>query len=115
MAQESEQLPGDFLPVSGCIPSWMDIAEICKDVKRFVGLYEIANFDVVAINNGQAVYTTADRDGEFRRNLQRVTPAAGGTGLRSEQKADTVVYDCEARREWLAPRESAVRFLYGQF
>ena len=38
------------------VPEWIDISAICKDAKRFVGLYAVANFDVVAINNGFTVY-----------------------------------------------------------
>ena len=31
------------------------------------------------------------------------------------ENAPTIVYDCQDRRQWLAPRPSAVRFLYSQF
>lgn len=114
MEQKSERVPGDFLPVSGCIPEWIDISVVCKDAKRFVGLYAVGNFDMVAINSGQSVYTTADRNGEFRRNLQRVSRQLGTVDASHEQKAPTVIHDCVDRREWLAPRDSAVRFLYQQ-
>jgi|SRR6185312_17182158 len=113
----SKNLPTDFTPITGCVPEWIDIGEICKEAKRFVGLYAMENFDVVAINSGKCVYTTADRNGEFRRNLERYslllrppTPAP-----LTDPCDPTVVYDCEDRLEWLAPRESAVRFLYSQF
>lgn len=106
-------MPGDFLPASGCIPDWIDISVVCKDAKRFVGLYAVGNFDMVAINSGQSVYTTADRNGEFRRNLQRVLRQIGAAA-QAQEKAPTVIHDCVARREWIAPRDSAVRFLYQQ-
>src|SRR5437868_15247851 len=120
MVAENPKVPGDFTPVSGCVPAWIDINEICKEAKRYVGMYVVANFDVVAINNGRAVYTTTDRDGEFRRNFRRVADAiaqdkAQGKSNGAADQNPTLVYDCEQRQEWLAPRESAVRFLYGQF
>jgi hypothetical protein len=115
MSNRSQDVPSDFVPITGCIPQWIDIGEVCKEAKRFVGLYAVANFDVVAINSGKAVYTTADRNGEFRRNLGRAVPAIAKAELQTDLKPDTLVYDCESRLEWLAPRSSAVRFLYGQF
>lgn len=116
MVTIGQELPGDFMPVNGVIPQWIDVGAICRDAKRYVGLYAVANFDVVAINSGQCVYTTSDRNGEFRRTLRKVieqylptvSPAAA-------DKAPTLIYDCEGRREWIAPRESAVKFLYAQF
>jgi hypothetical protein len=115
MDNSGTTVPGDFLPISGCVPQWIDIAEMCKDAKRYVGLYAVASFGIVAINSGMAIYTTADVNGEFRRTLDRVVPGVGGAVMKTETKPDTVVYDCEAHHQWLAPRESAVRFLYQQF
>ena len=112
---ENSKLPGDFMPVSGCVPQWIDIGEVCKEAKRFVGLYAVDNFDIVAINSGKAIYTTADLNGEFRRTLNRVIPGPGGSILTARNKPDTLIYDCEAHQQWLAPRDSAVRFLYQQF
>ena len=121
MVAENPKVPGDFTPISGCVPNWIDINEVCKEAKRYVGMYAVANFEVVAINNGRAVYTTTDRNGEFRRNFLRVVDSIfaqqksrGKPGDASPQNP-TLVYDCEQRQEWLAPRESAVRFLYDQF
>jgi hypothetical protein len=103
-------MPADFRPVDGCVPDWINIREICTDVSRYVGLYALSNVEAVAINNGRAIYTTADRDGEFRANFQRIVgqnaPGLDGTA--------TLVYDCEEHRQWLAPRPSAVKFLYSQ-
>ena len=112
---ESSNVPVDFLPVSGCVPAWIDIGEVCKEAKRFVGLYAVDNFDIVAINSGKAIYTTADVNGEFRRTLHRVIPGTGGSILTASNKPDTLIYDCEGHHQWLAPRDSAVRFLYQQF
>ena len=106
-------LPGDFKPVSGCVPDWIDIKALCKDAKRFVGLYAIGNMDVVAINNGRTIITAADRNGEFRRNFRQVVSRVYNGEAASAEP--TLVYDCEAQRQWLAPRSSAVRFLYEQF
>jgi hypothetical protein len=115
MDGSSVELPDDFRPVNGCVPDWIDIKEICSDVQRFVGLYALTNVDAVAINNGKAIYTTSDRRGEFRENFKRiivqtyrdVAPALDGTA--------TLVYDCQDQRQWVAPRPSAVKFLYSQF
>jgi hypothetical protein len=116
MTSQGNGLPGDFTPVSGMVPEWIDIGAICKDAKRFVGLYAVANFDVVAINNGRAVYTTSDRNGEFRRNLRRIFGTIKTIPVPTEpEHVATVVYDCEEHHQWLAPRESAVKFLYEQF
>ena len=115
MVAEGSQLPGDFTPVSGCLPAWIDIAAVCKESARYVGLYAVSNFDVVAINNGRAVYTTADRNGEFRRNFRRVVSTAYPAPQSNDVQNPTLIYDCEKRSEWLAPRESAVKFLYDQF
>ena len=107
-------LPEDFRPVDGCVPEWIDITEICSDASRFVGIYALSNVEALAINNGRAIYTTSDRNGEFRERFNRVV----GQTYRDAAVVDnspTLVYDCEQRRQWLAPRPSAVRFLYSQF
>ena len=115
MGSNGSDIPVDFKPVTGCVPEWIDIGAICKEAKRYVGLYAVANFDVVAINSGQCVYTTSDRNGEFRRNLMRIVPTLQLPRGDAEPHTPTVVYDCEDRIEWIAPRDSAVRFLYQQF
>ena len=115
MDTNGHELPGDFTPVTGAIPEWVDISAICHDAKRYVGLYAVANFDVVAINSGQCVYTTSDRNGEFRRTLRKVIEQYLPTSPEAGDNPPTLVYDCEDRREWIAPRQSAVKFLYGQF
>jgi hypothetical protein len=107
-------LPHDFRPVDGCVPEWIDIKEICADAQRFVGIYALTNVAAVAINNGRAIFTTSDRNGEFRQTFQRVVDQT----YRDDGALDhspTLVYDCEQRRQWLAPRPSAVKFLYSQF
>ena len=114
MTGNDMNLPGDFRPVDGCVPDWIDIQEICSDASRFVGLYALTNVEAVAINNGKAIFTTADRNGEFRAIFNDVV----GQIYREvgvEENAPTIVYDCQDRRQWLAPRPSAVRFLYSQF
>ncbi len=106
-------LPDDFRPVSGCVPEWIDIKAICADASRFVGLYALSNVEAVAINNGRAIFTTSDRNGEFRANFKRIA----GQAYRDAAAQDpslTLVYDCELQRQWLAPRPSAVKFLYSQ-
>lgn len=115
MSSIGQELPGDFTPVSGVIPQWIDIGAICRDAKRYVGLYAVSNFDVVAINSGQCVYTTSDRNGEFRRTLRKVIEQYLPTASHAPDKAPTLVYDCAHHREWIAPRESAVKFLFAQF
>ncbi len=110
-----QDLPGDFKPVSGCVPDWIDIKSLCKEAKRFVGLYAIGNMDVVAINNGRTIFTTSDRNGEFRDTFNRVVSQTYYSGGISPDGSPTLVYDCEERRQWLAPRPSAVKFLYSQF
>src|SRR6185312_5334065 len=65
-------LPNDFRAVDSCVPEWIDIKEICHDAKRYVGLYALSNVDAVAINNGRAIYTTSDRNGEFRAMFNRI-------------------------------------------
>lgn len=116
MGTEDPNLPGDFRPVDGCVPDWIDINDICGESKRYVGLYAVGGFDVVAINNGRVIYTTTDRDGEFRRRFQGVARNVGFDQPPPVQPAEAVlVLDCEQRRQWIAPRHSAVRFLYGQF
>jgi hypothetical protein len=113
MNGENLGLPEDFRPVSGCVPDWIDIKSICADASRFVGIYALSNVDAVAINNGRAIFTTSDRNGEFRANFKRVV----GQAYRDTVNVDgslTLVYDCEEQRQWLAPRPSAVKFLYSQ-
>ena len=106
-------LPDDFLPVSGCVPDWIDIREICADASRYVGIYALSNVDAVAINNGRAIYTTSDRNGEFKTNFNKIVGQTyGGSGVLDG--SPTLVYDCEQQRQWLAPRPSAVKFLYSQ-
>jgi hypothetical protein len=113
MGENGTELPGDFTPVDGCVPEWIDIKSVCSEAKRFVGLYLVDGFNVVAINNGRTIYTTADRDGEFRRRFDGM--AAQKATIAPPNDRDTVlVYDCEHRKEWLAPRTSAVQFLYQQ-
>jgi hypothetical protein len=114
MADQDLPLPSDFRPVDGCVPEWIDVKEICSDVSRFVGLYSLSNIDAVAINNGKAVFTTADRNGEFRRIFTQVVDQAARE-LGTVNGPATLVYDCEARRQWVAPLPSAVKFLYSQF
>src|SRR5262245_42000900 len=106
-------LPADFMPVDGCVPEWIDIKEICSDAKRFVGLYLVDGFNVVAINNGRSIYTTADRDGECRR-LFGGAVAKKAQLFTGGERDEVLVLDCDERREWLAPRTSAVQFLYQQ-
>jgi predicted RNA-binding Zn ribbon-like protein len=105
--QNAVTIPGDFTPVAGSLPEWIDIKTVCKEAKRFVALHALSNFNVVAINDGQRVFTTNDKGGEFRRTFGRLVndvPSA-------DREAATLVYDCQSRRQWLAPRASAIRFL----
>jgi hypothetical protein len=113
MGENGLDLPGDFMPVDGCVPEWIDVKEVCSEAKRFVGLYLVNGFDVVAINNGRSVYTTADRDGEFRRRFAE-TAARKARLFSGPERDEVLVYDCEHRKEWIAPRTSAVQFLYQQ-
>ena len=113
MGEKGSELPGDFTPVDGCVPDWIDIKEVCTEAKRFVGLYMVDGFNVVAINNGRSIYTTADRDGEFRKRFDGAA-AHKARVLASTDSDAVIVYDCEHRKEWLAPRTSAVQFLYRQ-
>ena len=120
MNGQNSGVPEDFRPVDGCVPEWIDIREICTDAQRYVGIYALTNVDAVAINNGRAIFTTSDRNGEFREIFNRVVNQAfhngsGGGGPVGPDGAPTLVYDCEERRQWLAPRPSAVKFLYSQF
>jgi hypothetical protein len=108
-------VPHDFRPVDGCVPDWIDVKEICRDAKRYVGIYALSNVEAVAINNGRAIYTTSDRDGEFRALFNRIVASSGAEVAAVLDHSPTLVYDCEARRQWLAPRPSAVKFLYSQF
>jgi hypothetical protein len=108
-------LPDDFRPVSGCVPDWIDFEEICEtDAPRFVGIYTLSNVDAVAINNGRAIFTTSDRNGEFRANFNRVVDQVYDHGGVNLDGSATLVYDCHERRQWVAPRPSAVKFLYSQ-
>ena len=108
------ELPEDFRPVSGCVPEWIDIKSICEDESRFVGIYALTNVDAVAINNGRAIFTTSDRNGEFRELFKRAVGQAYSDPASLDGSA-TIVYDCHERKQWVAPRPSAVRFLYSQF
>src|SRR5205823_4885889 len=96
-------------------PAWIDVKEICHDAKRYVGLYALSNVEAVAINNGQAIYTTSDRNGEFRALFNRILGELPGEVAAVVNGSPTLIYDCEERRQWLAPRPSAVKFLYSQF
>jgi hypothetical protein len=111
-------LPDDFHPVNGCVPEWINVKEICTDASRYVGIYALSNVDAVAINNGRAIYTTSDRNGEFRANFDKIVTQTFTTDPSAAAAIDgspTLIYDCEQQRQWLAPRPSAVRFLYSQF
>ena|SRR5687768_8398544 len=111
-------LPDDFRPVSGCVPEWIDVKEICTDASRYVGIYALSNVEAVAINNGRAIYTTSDRNGEFREKFKKVVSQTFNADPVAAAEMDgtaTLIYDCEQQRQWLAPRPSAVKFLYGQF
>jgi hypothetical protein len=111
MNGQQDSMPADFRPVNGCVPEWINIKEICSDASRYVGLYVLSNVEAVAINNGRAIYTTSDRNGEFRSSFKQVVDESG-TNL---DGTATLVYDCQEHRQWLAPRPSAVKFLYSQF
>ena len=102
-------IPNDFQPVSARLPAWIDIKQICEDAKRFVAMHVLSNFNSVAINTGKRVFTTEDRSGEFRRHLTSVCPDP------SDSADATLVYDCESKRQWVAPRPSAIQFLNAQF
>jgi hypothetical protein len=118
MNESQADLPHDFVPISGCMPDWFDIREICSDESRYVGIYALTNVDAVAINNGRAIYTTSDRNGEFRANFNKVvglTVSGNPTAAAAIDGSPTLVYDCEEKRQWLAPRPSAVKFLFSQF
>ena len=108
-------VPEDFRPVGGCVPDWIDVKEICREAKRYVGLYALSNVEAVAINNGRAIYTTSDRNGEFRAMFKQIVAAWGAAAAAKLDHSPTLIYDCEQRRQWLAPRPSAVKFLYSQF
>lgn len=107
-------LPDDFRPVDGCVPDWIDISAICEDASRFVGIYALTNVEALAINNGRAIYTTSDRNGEFKANFKRIIGQTYRTEAATLDGLATLVYDCKNRRQWLAPRPSAVKFLYSQ-
>jgi hypothetical protein len=108
-------VPHDFRPVDGCVPEWIDVKEICRDAKRYVGLYALTNVEAVAINNGRAIYTTSDRNGEFRALFNQIVASSTPEAAAMLDHSPTLIYDCEERRQWLAPRPSAVKFLYSQF
>lgn len=114
MVKDDPNLPGDFTPVDTCLPDWIDIRGICREAKRFVGLYAVGGFDVVAINDGRVIYTTSDRNGEFRRLFRGVARNIGFDQPPAQPGDAVLVYDCQACRQWIAPRDSAVRFLYRQ-
>jgi hypothetical protein len=114
MNGQNLDLPEDFRPVDGCVPDWIDIKEICDDASRFVGIYALSNVEAVAINNGRSIYTTSDRNGEFKARFKRIVGQAFREGAAELDGSPTLVYDCHDRRQWLAPRPSAVRFLYKQ-
>ena len=84
---------------------------MCKDAKRFVAMHALSTFDAVAINDGQRVFTTNDRGGEFRRMFGRIV--GGLPRVRADDA--TIVYDCESQQKWVAPRPSAIRFVSLQF
>lgn len=108
-------LPGDFTPVDIRIPEWVDIPGVCGDSPRFVGLYCVNGFEVIAINNGRSIFTTHDRGGEFRRRVDSLLGVHPTEPQRHRPDHDTVlIYDCEDSRQWIAPRASAVQFLYRQ-
>lgn len=107
-------LPEDFRPVTGCVPAWIDIKEICTNESRFVGLYALSNVNAVAINSGKSIYTTSDKNGEFRANFDRVA-GINSTDVGNSDALPTLIYDCHEHRQWVAPRPSAVKFLYRQF
>ena len=108
---QAPSVPPDFTLVPVGLPEWIDIAEVCKEAKRFVALHALSTFNAVAINDGQRVFTTSDRGGEFRRLFGRVV----GEVARVDPNDAALVYDCESHRQWLAPRPSAIRFLSLQF
>ena len=115
MQNTGSDLPGDFTPVDGCVPDWIDIKEICRESKRFVGLYAVNGFNVVAINDGRSVFTTSDRDGEFRKRFEGAAAKKASVIKVGPLEGDAVlVYDCEQDLQWIAPRNSAVQFLYRQ-
>ncbi len=109
-------LPVDFKCVDGVVPKWIDIDGICRDSIRFIGMYAIGGFDVIAINNGRVIFTTADKQGEFRRLFHGALKNKGFDEPPAEKGAQdaVLVYDCADRKQWIAPRHSAVRFLYRQ-
>lgn len=113
MGENGVKLPADFMPVIDCVPEWIDVKEVCAEAKRFVGLYLVDGFDVVAINDGRSIYTTADRNGEFRRRFAGAV-ARKARVFTGTERDEVLVYDCDDGKEWIAPRTSAVQFLYRQ-
>ena len=75
----------------------------------------MSNVDAVAINNGRSIFTASDRNGEFRQIFKRVVDQTYNGDAAILDGSPTLVYDCEDRRQWLAPRPSAVKVLYSQF
>jgi hypothetical protein len=114
MNGQNTDMPDDFRPVDGCLPDWIDVKEICEDASRFVGIYTLSNVDAVAINNGKVIFTTSDRNGEFRAAFNRVVGKIYQDAAIFDG-SPTLIYDCHEQRQWLAPRPSAVQFLYSQF
>lgn len=112
MDADVSMIPGDFMPVQGTLPAWIDIKQICRDAKRFVALHTLSNFNAVAINDGQRVYTTNDRDGEFRRHFRQwVSGTSPKPAFQPDPAEAALIYDCESHHIWLAPRPSAIQFL----
>jgi len=109
--EAASDVPADFTPIPGDLPPWIDIASVCKEARRFVALHALSTFNAIAINDGQRVFTTADRGGEFRRLFRRL---AGGVPQVVPDDA-TLVYDCDRHIQWVAPKPSAMRFLSLQF
>lgn len=112
MDADTPMIPSDFTPVHGKLPAWIDVKQICQDAKRFVALHTLSTFNAVAINDGQRVYTTDDRGGEFRRHFRQLV---NGSARKAADPAEAaLVYDCESHHIWLAPRPSAIQFLNHQ-
>ena len=103
-------------------PPWIDIPGVCKEAKRFVALHTLSSFNALAINDGRRVFTADDRGGEFRRLFTKALTTANtlaaakpnGRRVLSDAEA-ALVYDCEKRVQWVAPRPAAIQFLSLQF
>ena len=116
------EVPKDFTPVPDLLPKWIDIPGVCKEAKRFVALHTLSSFNALAINDGRRVFTADDRGGEFRRvftkalTVANTLAAAKPNGRRDLSDAEAaLVYDCERRVQWVAPRPAAIQFLSLQF